>query len=187
MTGIDIILLAVFLLGHCVASLYTYRMLQLNAYKTGVYVRWFIQETKKELSSTSRKELLIYFVAGIMSSLLGISDFWFWFFALGLLCVCIVWYSWIEKDKKPLMYTTRVIRMFATHSIIIALILFLMLPITNHHQILFLFLLVFFTPLTVILVNFINYPIEKAIEKLAPVSDADSWEKIDENHGGCND
>jgi len=70
--------------------------------------------------------------------------------------------------------------MFVTHSIIIALILFLILPITDFRQIIFLVLLVLFAPLTVLLVNFINSPIEKAIGKPAPVSDADSWEKIDE-------
>ena len=187
MTGIDIILLAVFLLGYCVASLHGYHMFQLNSYKTGIHIRWLIQEIEQGIKENSSRAFNVLTIGILGGVLLGIPRFWHWFFCLNLFCACIVWDSWGRKTPKNLMYTSRVKRMFATHSIIIALILFLMLPITGHRQIMLLLLLVIFASLIVILVNFINFPIEKAIGKPAPVSDADSCEKIDENHGGCND
>ena len=169
MTGIDVILIAVFLFGYCATSLYGYHMFQLNSYKAGVHMRWFLKE--KEDFSPSPHGIGVFIGFMLVSIFLkGFTDSIPSFIGLlyGSLCFMSWRKYWDQKTKKPLIYTTRVIRMFATHAIIIVPILVLLLPITEtdyYRQLLFLVLLVFFAPLTVILVNFINSPVEWAIRR----------------------
>jgi len=90
-----------------------------------------------------------------------------------------------RKAEKPLIYTPRMARMLVTHTVIMALIIIYSFSFSiNIFSRLHFFLILFFLiPVFILLVNFINYPIEKAIGEPAPVSGADSWEKIDEKSG----
>jgi len=202
-----ILLILPFLACYCVMVLHDYRMFQLNSYKAGVYVRWLQNNFIKDYVSrrfvlTIFSGCLAGFFAGrlerrpdlyfdlwrfihnffdIWDFILDISDPRSLGFIFALWCITLLFHNWPQEAEKTLVHTPRVIRMFVTHSVILTLLLAWSLSMNFSHQLLFLFLIFLLTPLFVLLVNFINYPIEKAIGSPAPVPDADSREKIDKN------
>ena len=131
-------LIFLYLLLYCAAALYNYHMFQLTSYKARTYLRGFTRNFKKYYLGTDNKSPLYYILRVIN--------------------------LWPQKAKKPLVHTPRMIRMFVTHTVILALAvlwlfstknIFLMIP--------FALLFALLIPVFVLLVNFLNSPLENTI------------------------
>ena len=129
-------------------------MLQLEYYQNDRYQNW-IKENKKVAFSLRDILMFIGTVLVMINLKVGLSIM----IAIGLL---LLLGRNIFKDKKPLVKTARVKRMFFTE-----LIIFLLVGVLTNINVIFLFLadiLVVLAYYIVILTNIINSPIEKAIQ-----------------------
>ena len=132
-------------------------MFQLNSYKRDEQTAWMKRSWKKLLA----KEIvaLLIFVATLFA------------FSLNPVVTLILWCMIAavvmirQKAKKPLVYTSRVIRMFVTHGIILVLAVVLTAVFAPERLLMVCSLLYVILPVMIFIVNFINSPIQKAINR----------------------
>lgn len=125
---------------------------QLNTYRAAIQTKWMKENPSK-------------FFPNILFGALGIAFSFFdgfagkvFFSAAMLLGLAL---SVPKKAKKPLVYTMRVKRLFVTSAIIYAVVLLLGFALKS--EMLFLSSLFLISPLVVMLANFLNRPVEKAV------------------------
>ena len=140
-----------------------FHMLQLESYKNERYTGW-IRKNKNQI--IKKRELLLYvpivliFINNLASLITGI-----------IIAVLLYFARDIYKEKKPLVITKRVKRMFITTStifIILAIIANIVLQLSTYSLAIVLSiisLMIIFSIYLVILINNINKPIEDSINK----------------------
>ena len=133
-------------------SKHAYHMLQLESYKNKRYIKWI-----KNNKTIKIKELILIIPSIIM----------FFNFKLGLI-INIIWVLILilfknkYTEKKPLVVTARIKRMYITE----ILILFLLGTLINlyNNLIILVNVLIIFSYIFILLINIINSPIEKSIQ-----------------------
>lgn len=130
-------------------------MLQLNLYFNKRYISYLKKNKGKMIDYNAIVALLGYVFIGF-GSFPAIS-------AYALIYILLDMIKPKEAEKKPLVITARVKRLFVTEGIITALILTAGLFVARKFVPVVLLLAAFMTPLTVILANLINVPVEKHI------------------------
>ena len=133
-------------------SKHAYHMLQLESYKNKRYVKWI-----KNNKTIKIKELILIIPSIII----------FFNFKLGLI-INIIWVSILilfknkYTEKKPLVVTARIKRMYITELLI--LILLGVLANLYNNSVILLNILIIFSYIFILLINIINSPIEKSIQ-----------------------
>ena len=123
-------------------SRHAYHMLQLESYKNERYIKWI---------------LLIPSIAVIFNLKIGL--------IINIICILILFLfknKYIEK--KPLVVTSRIKRMYLTEIIILIIVGILLNLFNNIYLIILLNIITIFTYLFILLINVINSPVEKAIQ-----------------------
>lgn len=152
-----VLVLMAFLLSWSLAARHFLHMFQLNSYKPRVQLDWL----KKNLNGLVPKTLLALFTvpAIILWGKTGLA-------IAGIIYIILAYFYKPRQAKTPLVYTRRVVRMLITSGIIMLVLLAVAVILWGGKRILFpvvLFGTYAFTPLIILLANFINKPIEKAI------------------------
>ena len=135
-------------------SRHAYHMLQLESYKNERYIRWIKNNKTKPI-----KDLIL-----IIPSIIMIFNF-----KLGLI-INIIWLLILKLlkntyvEKKPLVITARVKRMYTAECLILLVIGILANLFNNFYLIILLNILMIFSYEFIILINIINAPIEKTIQ-----------------------
>ena len=150
------ILLNIFIIISYIYILYKsrhgYHMLQLESYKNERYIKWI-----KNNKTIKIKELILIIPSVIL----------FFNFKLGLI-INIIWMLILElfrnkyTEKKPLVVTARIKRMYTTE-ILILILIGVIINLYNNLSIL-LNILVIFSYIFILLINILNSPIEKSIQ-----------------------
>ncbi len=166
-------LLLLFAALYILRTIHYTHMFQLNSYKSGLQIKW-LWKNKTDLAKTTGLLLLniplCFFVDG---SFLHALVFWV---SLGFTLAL----SLPTPAKKPLVYTKRVKRLLVTNGLLLAgeLCLLLLLPVGLCWRLLILTLSLVLSPLTLLLCNLINRPLENGINRYY-IKDA---ERIIANH-----
>lgn len=132
-------------------------MLQLNSYFNKRYVG-YLKKNKLKLVDFKAVIALSGYVFMAFGKFPAIA-------AYALIYILLDMFKGKEAEKKPLVVTDRVKRLFVTEGIITGLILVPGLFISSKFVPLLLFVAAFVSPLTVIAANLINAPVEGAIRK----------------------
>ena len=150
------ILLNIFIIISYIYILYksrhAYHMLQLESYKNKRYIKWI-----KNNKTIKIKELILIIPSVIL----------FFNFKLGLI-INIIWMLILElfrnkyTEKKPLVVTARIKRMYITE-ILILISIGVLINLYNN-LIILLNILVIFSYIFILLINILNSPIEKSIQ-----------------------
>ena len=133
-------------------SKHAYHMLQLESYKNKRYIKWI-----KNNKTIRIKELILIIPSIIM----------FFNFKIGLI-INIIWalililFKNKYTEKKPLVVTARIKRMYTTE-ILILILLGVLLNLYNN-LIILINVLIIFSYIFILLINIINSPIEKSIQ-----------------------
>ena len=136
-------------------SKHAYHMLQLESYKNERYIRWI-----KNNSIIKIKELVLLSPTIIV----------FFYLKIGLI-INIIWLAFLiifrnkYTAKKPLVYTARIKRMYVTEIILLIIIGIFLNIINPVYMITTLNALIVFSYLFILIINIINAPIEKCIQK----------------------
>ena len=152
-----VLVLMAFLLSWSLAARHFLHMFQLNSYKPKVQLDWL----KKNLNSLVPKTLLALFTvpAIILWGKTGLA-------IAGIIYIILAYFYKPRQAKTPLVYTRRIVRMLITSGIIMLVLLAAAVILWGGRRILFpvvLFGTYALTPLIILLANFINKPVEKAI------------------------
>ncbi len=159
MTVLYILASLVFLLFLALTVVRSMHMFQLNSYKTPTHFRWLRK---------NRGSLIPGLVGAVVTAILlltGIGR------AVALVAVTAVFGILAvtqrpKKAKKPLVYTKRVIRMLVTLGLLLVLcVVFNILFFSNSVYALTVAVLSLVSPLLVLVANFINKPVEAAINQ----------------------
>ncbi len=152
------ILLNIFIIFSYIYILYkskhAYHMLQLESYKNKRYTKWI-----KNNKIIKIKELILIIPSIII----------FFNFKLGLI-INVIWMlililfknKYIEK--KPLVVTARIKRMYITEILILILLAILINLYNNIYLIILLNIITIFSYIFILLINIINSPIEKSVQ-----------------------
>ncbi len=157
-TLVIIILIASFLFAFITASLRQMHMFQLNSYSAVKHLRW-MRKNPSELV-TNILSLILFFsalpleVGRILKLLVAVVFILFGFINIPT-----------KKAKKPLAFTTRVIRMFITEAIVSAAIVVVPSVISGAFGTSFVLAVYTFVPFLVIFANFVNSPIEAGVRQ----------------------
>ncbi len=151
----DIVTLIAFAAAYVLAQISFMHFFQLNSYSPSAQMRWMDKNIGKWLIHP------IIFVIAVLG---------FAFKPISLLTpLSLFWGAYLarpKKAKKPLVYTKRVQRMFLTEAIICALAITLAAVLSGIRAVIFVSLVLYLlAPLTVIAANFINKPVERAVNK----------------------
>lgn len=150
-----VLLVISFLAAVALSDIRFMHYFQLNSYQSVTQVHWMGKNTSKWIPN------LVFSVMGIFALLSPAAE---WLMAA---CFLAAAYCTIpKKAKKPLVYTKRVQRMFLCEAVLLAIVLFLSHGIGGKALLVsslpFWYLL---SPMVVLLANFINKPIEKAVNQ----------------------
>ena len=149
---------------------YDIHMFQLASYRYSRYFRWLIPGN---IISKKRIFALLMLIPALFDDYLGVG------FATGI--TIGTWaFFWGEKFKTPLVYTMRVKRLFATDMILFVVIAVLAVLFAGKWATAIIGTALVFSNFIMLLANFINTPIEKAINR-SYYNDA---KKIIESHKG---
>jgi len=135
-------------------SRYAYHMLQLESYKNERYIKWI-----KNNKTIKIKELILLIPSIIL----------FFNFKLGLI-INIIWVLILKLlknkyvEKKPLVITARIKRMYLTECLILIILGILINIYNNVYLIILLNLFIIFSYIFILLINIINSPIEKGVQ-----------------------
>lgn len=133
-------------------------MLQLESYKNERYFKW-IKNNKKKVFQ--KKEILFLFpiILYFINNLYGV-------IFLIIINLFLIFTYKKEKQKKPLVVTNRVKRLYMTY-FILTIMQFVLLNLLDAkgYAILFNLLITILSYFVVILINIINFPIEKNIQR----------------------
>ena len=134
-------------------------MLQLESYKNKRYIKWIKNNIKK---ISSYKEIFLIIICIIFflinKEFLGL-------ILLNITYFCLLLLKREEKAKKPFVITNRIKRMYITYGIINALIIGIFVFLNYKILTIILNIFTILSYLIVILINIINSPIEKLIQK----------------------
>lgn len=150
-----------FLFAFITSSLRQMHMFQLNSYSGVKHCRWM-------------KKNIVAILTNIFAFLLCI--IYFFYPAYWLISIPFVVFGFLniprKKAKKPLVFTTRVIRMFVTETIILVALILILFFICGLDPIFTLILLLpfqalifAFIPFIIILANFVNSPVEAMVRQ----------------------
>ncbi len=159
-TIVFIILMAAFLFALVTASLRQMHMFQLNSYSGVKHFRWM----KKNLPELETNFIALAMV--VVLAIIPVSNF-----IAVLAAVVFVLFGFInipkKKAKKPLAFTTRVIRMFVTEAVLAAIFAGFSVALRANAKVATLLFAVAYVvvPLLVILANFINSPVEAMVRQ----------------------
>lgn len=134
---------------------YDIHMFQLSSYRYSRYFRWLVPGN---LVSEKRTMALLMIIPALVPYYLGIG------FATGVAGVALA-RAWKEKFKTPLVYTMRVKRLFATNIILFAVIVTLAILFAGAWAMAAIGVTLLLSNMLMLLANFINTPIEKAINR----------------------
>lgn len=146
------IIAAIFFL---IMAKYDIHMFQLSSYRYSRYFRWLVPGN---IVSTKRIMALLMLVPVLATDYVGVG------FATGITGVALV-QAWKEKFKTPLVYTMRVKRLFATNIVLFATITAVSLIFAGKWATLVISLSLVLSNIIMFLANFVNTPIEKAINR----------------------
>lgn len=136
---------------------------QLNSYRFDTHAKWLSENRRKYLTHSMISVLMLIVVMLSLAPLIKT-------IALTVLFLISLSPEKPKKAKKPLVFTPRVKRMYATLTVLILLltVLFGLYGHRNAHESYFLFVVVMLyalTPVEVLLANFINKPMELGINR----------------------
>ncbi len=139
-------------------------MFQLNSYHFDVEVKWM---------GKNMGQVLLLLIPGLLSALLTAllpdSLYLVWGIAatliLGGLALYLNYKKTVKKAKKPLVYTDRVKRMMVTSLALFALPTLLLVIFLGKWAVVYASAVIGLMPLYVLLVNFINKPVESAVRR----------------------
>lgn len=153
-----------FLFAFIMCSLRQMHMFQLNSYSGVKHMRWMRKNFSYEITNLLSAILFIMLIVNWPYSIFNI-----------IYILALIAFGFInipkKKAKKPLVFTTRVIRMFITEIIIVALVVIIACILSNglfgSLMILFPMFAVIYAliPFIIILANFINSPIEAMVRQ----------------------
>ena len=135
-------------------SRHAYHMLQLESYKNKRYIKWIRNNKTIQI-----KELILIIPSIIL----------FFNLKIGLI-INIIWMLILKLfknkyvEKKPLVVTARVKRMYVTEIVLLILIGILMNIYNNIYLLLLLNWIIIFLYIFILLINIINSPIEKLVQ-----------------------
>lgn len=138
-----------------IESKHLFHMLQLESYKNERYIKWIKNNTTIKI-----KELILLIPTITI----------FFNLKIGLI-INIIWLLILitfrnrYTQKKPLIYTSRIKRMYVNETILLVIIGTILNIINPIYMITVLNLLVIFPYIFILLINIINSPIEKSIQK----------------------
>ena len=152
------VLIVAFVFAQITASLRQMHMFQLNSYSGVKHFRWM----KKNLG-----ELVTFFVAAVMMAVVipvemrSMTRFLvaFCFVMYGLICIPS------KKAKKPLVFTTRVIRMFITEAVLTAALILVPTLVLGAFGTSYMVAAYVAVPVLVIAANMVNSPIEAGVRQ----------------------
>ena len=150
----SVFLFIIMLIFTALGTIKMLHMFQLNSYKPKEQIKWY----KKNIS-----KLLPFYAAFVGLSALTIIDRWY-----GAFLVFVFSYSLnpFEKAKKPLVYTPRVKRLLVTCTIVFAVFAVAVFVVPSSRiKLLIAAVEMGFIPLTLLLCNYINKPVELSINK----------------------
>ena len=157
-----VLLFAAYALDCAVLTLYFVHMLQLNSYRPERYVRWM--KENRALLISKMGWMALAFVA-VAAYLLTPTD-WRVRGACAALLAIHFFLNLPKKAKKPLVFTARVKRLLATLAVLLAAIgLLVYFTGMVRLSVSLLFLWAILTPLVVLAANYINHPVEAAINR----------------------
>jgi UDP-N-acetylmuramoyl-tripeptide--D-alanyl-D-alanine ligase len=147
------------------SSLAQMHMFQLNSYSAVKHVRWM----SKNYGMIFTHVISLLFAA---DALFPVSEKW-QIFVYSLFAVLLAVFGFVsipkKKAKKPLVFTTRVIRMFVTETVLVALVgvgsYFVYKATEVRFAIALMFLAYALVPFLIIVSNFINAPIEAGVRQ----------------------
>lgn len=154
-----ILLIAAFSLSYTFTGRYFMHMFQLNNYNTPVYLKWIEKRAASVLVKAvlvlSTIPLIIFFKStGMLIS--------------GIIYIVLTYYYKPKDTRQKMVYTKPVIRMLVT-MFILSLIVFILAIVLYYSSIPLLATILaaefVMSPITVIVVKFINIPMEKQINK----------------------
>ena len=134
---------------------YDIHMFQLSSYRYSRYFRWLVPGN---IVSRKRVMALLMLVPVFATDYAGVG------FATGITGVALV-QAWKEKFKTPLVYTMRVKRLFATNIVLFATTAAVALIFAGKWATLVIALSLVLSNIIMLLANFVNTPIEKAINR----------------------
>lgn len=103
-------------LNTAAQAVYFTHMLQLNSYRPERYKKWCADNDAKLV--TLRR--VLPFLCVLLLWLQGRAPVWTMFAGGGAILLLTAWLNWPKKAKKPLVYTARVWRLFATQALFLA-------------------------------------------------------------------
>ncbi len=134
-------------------------MLQLESYKNERYFKWIKNNLKKVINL---KEV---FLIALCAILIFINKEFLGLVLLNITYIILLIFRKKEKAKKPFVITNRIKRMYITYGIINTIIIGILVFVNILTLIATLFAFTILSYFLVILVNYINSPIEKIIQK----------------------
>lgn len=153
---------AAFLIPTCLGLVDSMHFFQLNSYKAKTHTKWLNENFNKILPHCIFANIIL--IISILQINVNAK--------LGIATVLFLLSSIVEKPKKAkkaLVYTPRVKRMFVTLAVIFTLVIGPCIKpfIKEHATVLLIIVAVFyaFTPVLLLLANFINIPIEKGVNR----------------------
>lgn len=149
----------------CVCFVYVMRynlhMFQLNGYKNDEHFVWIKKNIKKQGA-------LVLIIAAFPLNFIK-SDFLVFLVNFAVAMICMKYYRFLKKrnNKKKLVYTARMKRMIACDILLTVLgtVIILFLDNLSGYGIYVIMLMTLLQPMLVIVVNILNFPIEKAIKE----------------------
>lgn len=149
----------VFLLFFALSIIRTMHMFQLNSYKTPTHLRWLSNNLRSLLPGLMSAAVVAGLLAGNVNPMVAPLLL---FLMYGVLCIIQL----PRKAKKPLVYTKRVVRMLITIGVLLLLCVVSVILWPNvGFYLLMVTILSALSPFMVLLANFINKPIERAVNQ----------------------
>lgn len=153
-----ILFIITFIIAIATYALYQIHMFQLNGYKPGVQKKWLLTNKRKLITQSAGMLLLALWILLHMPS--GM-------LAAGIINLLAAYFSSKKSYKKPLVYTSRVIRLLVTLGILLVGAVAATIIFRREKAAIALILPAFYIliPFLVLLSNLINHPVEKAIRQ----------------------
>lgn len=140
---------------YLIVAKYDIHMFQLSSYRYSRYFRWL---APKNIISAKRTFALLAFISAFLPDYYGLG-------CLSGVTVVALAHAIREKFKTPLVYTMRVKRLFATNTVLFAVIAILALLFTCEYAKIIIGITILFSNFIMLLANLINTPIEKGINR----------------------
>lgn len=152
---IFIITLVAFYISNFLYTIYNLHMFQLNYYKTNEHINWIKKNIGKlSLRSVLMIPILFLFINNIVCQIVVIALFIF---------MAVI--NKPKKAKKPFVYTNRMKRFLLTINIITLILVIVTKIVADYKCVITMAILNILLPISIIIVNYINMPINNLITK----------------------